>query len=100
MSVQDKAIAFLMSPEGIEQAELTGPWEAVQQAGGRPVLLATAAGEVQAFNHLDPADTFPVDKPVAEGGLAFSRPLATAVLGAVILLLILLLPQRAGRHPE
>jgi uncharacterized membrane-anchored protein len=41
-----------------------------------------------------------LDKPVAEGGLAFSRPLATAVLGAVILLLILLLPQRAGRHPE
>ena len=41
-----------------------------------------------------------LDKPVAEGGLAFSRPLSTAVLGAVILLLILLLPQRAGRHPE
>lgn len=34
MSVQDKTIAFLTSPEGIEQAELTGPWEAVQQAGG------------------------------------------------------------------
>ncbi|HEY0086058.1 MAG TPA: hypothetical protein VGB65_09130 [Allosphingosinicella sp.] len=41
-----------------------------------------------------------LDKPLAEGGLAFSRPLATAVLGGVILLLILLLPQRAGRHPE
>jgi protease I len=65
MSVQDKSIAFLTSPEGIEQAELTGPWEAVQRAGGKPVLLATAAGKVQAFNHLDPADTFPVDKPVA-----------------------------------
>ena len=65
MSVQDKTIAFLTSPEGIEQAELTGPWEAVQQAGGKPVLLATSGGKVQAFNHLDPADTFPVDKPVA-----------------------------------
>jgi uncharacterized membrane-anchored protein len=40
-----------------------------------------------------------LDKPMADGGLAFSRPLATAVLGGVILLLILLLPQRAGRHP-
>jgi uncharacterized membrane-anchored protein len=40
-----------------------------------------------------------LDKPVAKGGLDFSRPLASAVLIGVILLLILLLPQRAGRHP-
>ena len=66
MPVQGKTIAFLTSPEGIEQAELTGPWEAVEQAGGRPVLLATSGGKVQAFNHLEPADTFPVDRPVAE----------------------------------
>lgn len=66
MSVQGRTIAFLTSPEGIEQAELTGPWEAVEQAGGTPVLLATEGGTVQAYNHLDPADTFPVEKPVAE----------------------------------
>jgi uncharacterized membrane-anchored protein len=41
-----------------------------------------------------------LDKPVAKGGLDFSRPLASAVLGMMILLLILLLPQRAGRHPD
>ena len=40
-----------------------------------------------------------LDKPLDHGGLAFSRPLASAVLAAVIILLILLLPQRAGRHP-
>jgi len=40
-----------------------------------------------------------LDKPIAEGGLAFSRPLATAVLAAAILVLILVLPQQAGRHP-
>ena len=40
-----------------------------------------------------------LDKPVAKGGLEFSRPIATAVLGAVIVALIFLLPQRAGRHP-
>ena len=40
------------------------------------------------------------DKPVAQGGFAMSRPLASAVLGAVILLGILLLPQRAGQHPR
>lgn len=37
-----------------------------------------------------------LDKPMAEGGLAFSRPLATAVLAAAILALILILPQRPG----
>jgi uncharacterized membrane-anchored protein len=40
-----------------------------------------------------------LDKPVSEGGLALSRPIATAALAAFILLCILLLPQRAGRHP-
>jgi uncharacterized membrane-anchored protein len=39
-----------------------------------------------------------LDKPLDHGGLDFSRPLASAVLAAAILLLILVLPQRAGRH--
>lgn len=39
-----------------------------------------------------------LDKPLDHGGLDFSRPLASAVLGAVILASILLLPQRAGAH--
>lgn len=40
-----------------------------------------------------------LDKPLDHGGLAFSRPVATAVLGALILAGILFLPQKAGRHP-
>jgi len=40
-----------------------------------------------------------LDKPLAHGGLDFSRPLASAVLAATILVLILVLPQRPGRHP-
>jgi len=40
-----------------------------------------------------------LDKPVVKGGLDFSRPLASAVLAAAILALILILPQRAGQHP-
>jgi uncharacterized membrane-anchored protein len=40
-----------------------------------------------------------VDKPVADGGLALSRPLASAVIAAVIIALLIVLPQRAGRHP-
>ncbi len=40
-----------------------------------------------------------LDKPIAKGGLEFSRPLASAVLAVVIVILILALPQRAGQHP-
>ena len=40
-----------------------------------------------------------LDKPLADGGLAFSRPLASLVLAAAILVLIIVLPQRAGEHP-
>jgi uncharacterized membrane-anchored protein len=39
------------------------------------------------------------DKPVAKGGLDMSRPVASAVLAVVILVLIVILPQRAGSHP-
>jgi protease I len=59
-----KTIAFLVAPEGIEQVELTSPWAAVSDAGGTPRLVSTDSGEVQAFNHLDKADTFPVDDVV------------------------------------
>lgn len=41
-----------------------------------------------------------LDKPVAKGGLDFSRPVASAVLAAIIVTLILLLPQRAGGHGD
>jgi uncharacterized membrane-anchored protein len=40
-----------------------------------------------------------LDKPIGNGGLAFSRPVATLVLAVVIMLLIAVLPQRAGKHP-
>ncbi|HEX3504936.1 MAG TPA: hypothetical protein VHU22_16225 [Xanthobacteraceae bacterium] len=40
-----------------------------------------------------------LDKPVSDGGLALSRPLASAVIGALIIACILILPQRAGQHP-
>jgi uncharacterized membrane-anchored protein len=39
------------------------------------------------------------DKPMAQGGLAVSRPFASAIIAAFILLCILILPQRAGVHP-
>ena len=40
-----------------------------------------------------------LDKPLADGGLAMSRPVATTALGLAIVVLLVLLPQRAGGHP-
>jgi uncharacterized membrane-anchored protein len=41
-----------------------------------------------------------IDKPLDQGGLAWSRPLATAVIAALMVGCILLLPQKAGSHPH
>jgi protease I len=87
-------VAFLTSNEGVEQVELTAPWQAVKDAGGTPELIAPESGEVQGFNHLTKADTFPVDRTfrdldyaaydaaVIPGGVANSDLLRT-VPGAV-----------------
>ena len=64
--LQGKRIAFVVAPEGAEQVELTEPWQAVEGEGGTPELLSTDAGHVQAFNHLDKADTFKVDRTLAD----------------------------------
>jgi uncharacterized membrane-anchored protein len=39
-----------------------------------------------------------LDKPLASGGLNFSRPLASLIIAVAIILCILVLPQRAGSH--
>ncbi|MBV9568322.1 MAG: hypothetical protein JO172_09300 [Hyphomicrobiales bacterium] len=41
-----------------------------------------------------------LDKPVHNGGLAMSRPVASAALAAFIIIFLLVLPRRAGRHPN
>ena len=41
-----------------------------------------------------------LDKPLDQGGLDLSRPIATALLGALIVALVLILPQRPGNHPQ
>ena len=57
-------IAFLAT-DGVEQVELTQPWEAAKAAGAT-VHLISNTDEVQGFNHLDKADTFPVDRQISE----------------------------------
>jgi protease I len=64
--LQGRRIAFMTANEGIEQVELTEPWQAVKDAGGTPELLCPHDGKAQAFNHLDKADVFPVDRAISD----------------------------------
>jgi uncharacterized membrane-anchored protein len=41
-----------------------------------------------------------IDKPLDQGGLAWSRPLASVVVAVLMIACIVVLPQRAGRHPQ
>jgi protease I len=65
-TLKDKKVAILVANEGIEQVELTEPRQALEEAGATVELLAPEAGEAQAFNHLDKADRFPVDRVVGD----------------------------------
>jgi protease I len=63
-TLNDKRVAFLAT-DGVEQIELTEPWKAVEEAGGKPELISLEEGEIQGYDHLDKADTFKVDRVVA-----------------------------------
>jgi protease I len=65
--LQGQRIAFLVANSGVEQVELTTPWQAVEEAGGEPVLIAPEKDSVQAVNHdIELADTFTPSHAVAD----------------------------------
>jgi protease I len=82
MELDGKRIAFLVANEGIEQVELTSPWQAVLDVGGEPQLIAPKGGTVQAFDHLDKADTFDVDRTTTE--LAVDDYVGVVLPGGVV----------------
>lgn len=62
-----KRVAFLVANHGVEQVELTRPWQAVKDAGGQPVLLAPEKEQVQAVKGgVEKGDTFDPDHSVAD----------------------------------
>lgn len=63
-SLEGKKVAFLVASEGVEQVELTEPWDALTSKHAVPSIVSTESGTVQAFNHLDKADVFDVDAVV------------------------------------
>jgi protease I len=62
-SINGKRIAFLATC-GVEQVELTEPWQAVENAGATAELVSIKSGEIQGFNHDKPGDKFNVDHTV------------------------------------
>jgi protease I len=62
-TLEGKRIAILAT-EGVEQVELTEPRKALEQAGATTELISLESGEVQAMNHIDKGETFPVDRTV------------------------------------
>ena len=63
--LQGRKIAFLAA-DGVEQVELTRPWEVLRAAGATLCLVSVERGRIQAVNDMDKADTFEVDKTAAE----------------------------------
>ena len=61
-----RTVAILTATEGVEQIELVEPRKALEDAGATVHLISLEEGEVQGFDHLDKADTFPVDKVVTD----------------------------------
>lgn len=58
--LQKKRVAFLAA-DGVEQIELTKPWDALKAEGAEVQLLSIKEGDIQGVNGMDKADTFPVD---------------------------------------
>lgn len=60
-----KRIAFLVANAGVEQVELTKPWDALKSAGAQPILIAPKKESVQAVNgDIEKGDTFDPDEAV------------------------------------
>lgn len=60
-----KKVAILVA-DGFEQAELTEPKQALEQAGAQTHIVSPNSDRVQGWNHFDKADFFPVDVPLEQ----------------------------------
>ena len=68
-NLNGKRIAFLAA-DGVEQVELTEPFEAVRKAGADVDLLSVKNGPIQGMNHHDKGDAFAVSGLVGEADAA------------------------------
>jgi protease I len=62
--LKGRKVAFLAT-DGVEEVELTAPWNALKQAGAEVKLLSDKTGQIQAMKHDEKRASFRVDAPVA-----------------------------------
>ena len=68
-NISGKKVAFLLT-DGVEQVELTSPWNAVKEAGGVPTLVSPKSGKLQGYNGTEKGETFAVELTAAEADAA------------------------------
>src|SRR5687767_371780 len=56
----------MLATDGVEQVELTAPWQALKEARADVSLVSIKPGTIQGFIHQEKADTFEVDRLAAE----------------------------------
>jgi protease I len=59
--LDNKRVAILVT-NGVEQSELEGPLQALQEAGAIPLIVSIKPGTIQAMNHADKGESFEVDE--------------------------------------
>ncbi len=59
-NLNSKKVAILVA-DGVEQAELTGPLEALRSASATVFIVSPSGDQVLAMKHTDKGDSFPVD---------------------------------------
>ena len=55
----------VLATDGVEQVELDGPWQALEEAGAEPELVSLESGTITAYDHIDKGDTKKVDALVS-----------------------------------
>ena len=63
--LKGRKVAFLAT-DGVEQVELTAPWNALKQAGADTVLVSDKAGEIQSTNRDAKGEKYRVDVEVSK----------------------------------
>ena len=63
--LQEKRIAFLAT-NGVEQVELTRPWNDIKEAGAKVELISIDTKQIQGMDHAEKGNKFPVDKSISE----------------------------------
>lgn len=62
--LKGRKVAFLAT-DGVEQVELTAPWNALKQAGAEVILVSDKVGEIQSLNHDEKGEKFGVNVEVS-----------------------------------